>query len=250
MIPTIKNYINQRILKRGVTEKDSAGAYDLWSANYDHQPGNLMLDLDEILFTKLLDKIDLENKNVADIGCGTGRHWDKIFAKKPAHVTGFDVSEGMLAKLTEKFPGASAYQITDDLFKDAPNAPFDVILSTLTVAHIENLEQALGGWCNILKAKAEIIVTDFHPKILAFGGKRTFRYKNKSLAVRNFVHSTQTIKSLLQDKGFKLVAEEEFRIDESVKQYYAEQNALPVYQQFKDFPVIYGMYLKRGDDTE
>jgi hypothetical protein len=46
------------------------------------------------------------------------------------------------------------------------------------------------------------------------------------------------------------VAEEEIKIDETVKHYYAQQNALKVYEQFKGFPVIYGIHLKRGDDPE
>ena len=250
MIPAIKNYISGRIFNRPVSEKKPADAYDLWSADYDHQPGNLMLDLDEVLFSKLLEKVDIENKAVADIGCGTGRHWNKLLKSTPLSLTGFDVSEGMLNKLKEKFPDANVYKITDDLFTRIHNPPYDLIISTLTIAHIENLEQALNAWCSILKTNAEIIITDFHPQMLAFGGKRTFKYKNRRLAVRNHVHPIDTVKNLLAAKGFRVLASEEFIIDESVKHYYDSQNASAVYEQFKGQPVIYGIYLKRGDDPE
>lgn len=250
MIATVKEYIRQRLFSKPLAEKNSAEAYDLWSANYDAQPGNLMLDLDEILFSKLLDKTILQNKAVADIGCGTGRHWPKIFQKRPLSLTGFDVSEGMLNKLKEKFPDADIHKITDDLFSTIGDDTFDVIVSTLTIAHIENLEQTLLAWCRILKTNGEIIITDFHPKLLAFGGKRTFRYNNMKLAVRNFVHSVNTIKDIFKENGFRVLAEEEIMIDESVKHYYTQQNALAVYEQFKNFPVIYGIHLKRGNDPE
>ncbi len=250
LIPAIKNYISGRIFNRPVTEKKPADAYDLWSAEYDHQSGNLMLDLDEMLFSRLLDKIDIENKAVADIGCGTGRHWNKILKGKPLSLTGFDVSEGMLNKLKEKFPDANVYKITNDLFTRIHNPPYDLIISTLTMAHIEKLEQALNAWCSILKNKAEIIITDFHPQMLAFGGKRTFKYKNRRLAVRNQVHHIDTIKTILAAKGFREVAFEESIIDETVKHYYDSQNASKVYQQFRGLPVIYGIYLMRGDDPE
>jgi ubiquinone/menaquinone biosynthesis C-methylase UbiE len=246
LIPAIKNYISERLLNRTIAEKDSAEAYDLWSDDYDIQPGNLMLDLDEIMFARLLDKIDLKNKKVADIGCGTGRHWNKILLKEPLSLTGFDVSQGMLNRLKEKFPTANVYKISNNLFTAVPYAPFDIIVSTLTVAHIENIGQALKAWCSMLNANAEIIITDFHPKMLAFGGKRTFKHNNKPLAVRNYVYHIHTIKNILHDNGFRLVAEEEFRIDETVRHYYEAQNALPVYEQFKSFPVIYGIHLKRG----
>jgi ubiquinone/menaquinone biosynthesis C-methylase UbiE len=250
LIPAIKNYINQRLLSHSVAEKGSAEAYDLWSGTYDAQPGNLMLDLDELLFTRLLNKLDLENKAIADIGCGTGRHWNKLIEKQPLSLTGFDVSEGMLKKLKDKYPQANVYQISDDLFNNVPNAPYDIIVSTLTVAHIESIHTALNAWCRLLKPKAEIIITDFHPRMLAFGGKRTFSHNNRRMAVRNYVHHTGTIKNILQENGFSIVSEEEFSVDETMKHYYESQNALPVYKQYKGFPVIYGIHLKRGNDTE
>lgn len=248
MIPTVKNYIKQRLFRRTVAEKNSADAYDLWSNDYDRQPGNLMLDLDEVLFPKLLDKAAVQNKAVADIGCGTGRHWAKVLQMNPLSLTGFDVSQGMLNKLKEKFPDAHTHKITDDLLSNLADASFDTIVSTLTVAHIENLETALAAWCRILKPNADIVISDFHPKLLAFGGKRTFRHNNSQLSVKNFVHSTGSIKDVLRENGFRLVTEEEIGIDETVKHYYTQQNALKIYEQFKGFPVIYGIHLRRGND--
>jgi ubiquinone/menaquinone biosynthesis C-methylase UbiE len=249
VIPALRN-IRKRLFQPAVIEKNSADAYDLWSKDYDVQPGNLMLDLDEVLFPKLLDQAIIQNKSVADIGCGTGRHWTKILQMQPTQLTGFDVSEGMLNKLQEKFPTAKTYKIQDDLLSNMQDAAFDTIISTLTVAHIENIEQALQAWCRILKPSADVIITDFHPKLLAFGGKRTFKHHNERLAVKNYVHAVGTIKDLLYQNGFRLIREEEISIDESVKHYYADQDALNVYEQFKGFPVIYGIHLRRGNDPE
>jgi ubiquinone/menaquinone biosynthesis C-methylase UbiE len=249
VISALRN-IKNRFFHPAVIEKSSADAYDLWSEDYDAQPGNLMLDLDEVLFPKLLDQKIIQNKSVADIGCGTGRHWTKILQMQPAGLIGFDVSEGMLNKLKAKFPSANTFTINDNLLSNVQDGAFDTIISTLTVAHIENIEQALLAWCRILKPSADMIITDFHPKLLAFGGKRTFKHHNERLAVKNYVHAVGTIIDLLYQNGFRLIREEEIGIDEAVKHYYAEQNALSVYQQFKGFPVIYGIHLRRGNDPE
>lgn len=249
MIPVLRN-IRKRLFQSAVIEKNSADAYDLWSEDYDVQPGNLMLDLDEMLFPKLLDHAIVKNKSIADIGCGTGRHWTKILQMKPAGLIGFDVSEGMLNKLKTKFLSANTFKINDNLLSNVQDAAFDTIISTLTVAHIENIEQALLAWCRILKPSADVIITDFHPRLLAFGGKRTFRHHNERLAVKNYVHAVGTIKDLLYQKGFSLMQEEEIRIDETVKHYYADQSALSVYERFKGFPVIYGIHLRRINDPE
>jgi ubiquinone/menaquinone biosynthesis C-methylase UbiE len=246
MIKTLKKYIKQYVFAHPAKESEVVEAYNLWSENYDSQPGNLMLDLDEALFSKLLGPVDIKNKNVADIGCGTGRHWAKILKAGPANLTGFDVSPGMLGKLREKFPAAHTRTITDNNFSMIEDHTYDVIVSTLTVAHIEDIEEALEAWCRILKYKADIIITDFHPDALAFGGKRTFSHQKTQIAVRNFVHTTDTFRKILFRNDFRMVGAEEMNIDESVRHYYAEKNAIPVYEKFKGFPIIFGMHFRRA----
>lgn len=250
MIQTVKNYIKQRFFPPNILEKNSVDAYDIWAENYDQQPGNLMLDLDEVLFPRLVTDIVITDKKVADIGCGTGRHWEKLFALHPQKLTGFDTSGGMLSRLQQKFPPANIYRITDDLFSDMPPGNFDTIVSTLTVAHIKNIEAALQAWMRILKPNGDIIITDFHPHTLANGGKRTFKHGNSFIAVENYVHPVNTIKDLLLRNNFMLVAEEEIKIDESMKHYYTDKNALHVYDRYKGFPIIYGLHLRRTNGTE
>jgi ubiquinone/menaquinone biosynthesis C-methylase UbiE len=247
MIAAIKNYIKSHVIPSHIIEKGSAEAYDIWSANYDDQPGNLMIDLDEQLFSNMLRNTDVSNKLVADIGCGSGRHWSKLLRRNPKELTGFDVSAGMLNKLKEKFPESNVKRITDDLFSDVADASFDMIVSTLTVAHIEDIDAAMEAWSRILKPEAEVMITDFHPRILAYGGQRTFKHGHKSIAVKNYVHPVFIIVEILQRYGFHLVGQEELMIDETMKHYYEKQNALAVYNKYKGFPVIYGIHLKRGD---
>ncbi len=246
VITAIKNYLRDHRPEPVTIEKGSAEAYDLWAENYDSPPGNLMIDLDEKLFTGMMDDLGIANKDVADIGCGSGRHWGKLFRQHPRSLTGFDVSSGMLQKLKDKFPEANIKHITDDLFSNIPDASFDTIVSTLTVAHIEDIEAAMGAWARILKPDAEVLITDFHPHILAYGGKRTFKHQQKSIAVKNYVHPVFSIVELLQEYGFQLVTKNELVIDETMRHYYEAQNALPVYEKYKGFQVIYGIHLRRG----
>ncbi|HEY8689885.1 MAG TPA: class I SAM-dependent methyltransferase [Chitinophagaceae bacterium] len=226
-------------------EKEPAEAYDLWAGNYDNQPGNLMLDLDEIIFTLLFNDVNAKNKFVADIGCGTGRHWQKIYAKHPAKLTGFDISEGMLSVLKQKFPQSITSRITDNLFKDVHDASFDLIISTLTIAHIKNINEAINTWCRILENDGEMIITDFHPELLAKGGRRSFTHDQKHFYVTNYIHSLDKIKTIFSQNGFTVKREEERFVDDTVKEYYTKQNALHVFEKFKGMPVIYGIHLKR-----
>ena len=123
--------------KTGDTAPDRA--YDIWADSYDSQPDNLMLYLDEIVFAELLKDVNLSGKKIGDIGCGTGRHWQKLYAATPALVHGYDVSQGMLQQLKKKYPRALVSHISGDILPVNDSSHFDCIISTLTVAHILNI---------------------------------------------------------------------------------------------------------------
>jgi len=248
MFSTIKNFLQK--FSPPVSEKTAVEAYDIWADSYDVQPGNLMLDLDEIIFSTLIGDIDLKNKKIADIGCGTGRHWQKLYNGNPSLLMGFDVSAGMLNQLSRKFPHAITHHITDNQLNMIPAAFVDCIITTLTVAHIVNIAEAIASWSDIIKKGGDLVITDFHPAMLSQGGKRSFKHKGKSMSVVNYVHGLNDVKTIFENNGFTLVKQEERFIDESVKSYYSMQNAMPVYERFKGLPVIYGLHLKKEHGTE
>jgi ubiquinone/menaquinone biosynthesis C-methylase UbiE len=231
-------------------EKEASEAYDLWASSYDKQPENLMLHFDEAIFSELLTEVEIKNKKVADIGCGTGRHWNKILMNEPEQLEGLDVSNGMLEMLKEKFPTAKLSLIQNNLLTFIDDASFDVIISTLTIAHIQNIEEAIATWSRILKPSAEIIITDFHPSALAIGGKRTFTNDGQVITVTNYIHTVEKIKNLFIKYGFEVVGEEQRIIDEAVKHYYVHQKALDVFNRFYGVPMIYGLHLKRVNDIK
>jgi len=248
MIAQLKGYINHFFFSKKIPDTLSEEAYDLWATEYDNQPDNLMLALDEQIFKVLLDGIDIENKVVADMGCGTGRHWRKLFAKQPGKLTGYDVSGGMLDELKRKYPQADVVKLEGDLAPKLTSHSIDVIVSTLTVAHIDNIDEVVQAWIEALKPNASVIITDFHPEALAMGGKRTFSVHNKKVAIRNNVHPVSMLITKLAAYGFSVAAMEERLVDESVKHYYEKKNALSVYDKFKGRPIIYGMCLTRTQD--
>ena len=238
-------------LKRHLDSKpcNADVAYDLWAADYDSQPDNMMLAWDEEIFSNLINNIDLENKIIADIGCGTGRYWKKIFEREPKKLIGFDVSEGMLKMLQQKFPEAETHHLINDELKQLKNEFCDFIFSTLTIAHIENAENALQEWSRILKPGGEIIITDYHPAALAKGGKRTFNHNGKTIAVKNYVHSIEQLKGVARQLHLQVFRFIEKSIDESARPFYEKQNALAVYESWKGTPIIYGIHLKKHDEA-
>lgn len=228
-------------------DTDAEHAYDMWSATYDEQPDNLMLSLDEVVFAELIENITFNSKIVADIGCGTGRHWEEIYTKQPIKIIGYDASEGMLAILKSKYPLAETYKLQTNHLEGLPDSSCDIIISTLAIAHIKNIADAFSEWVRILKPNGDIIITDYHPEALAKGADRTFLYNGKQIAVRNYVYSIKKIKNITRKLNLEIETFIERKIDEAVKAYYEKQNALPVFERFNGVPIIYGAhFVKRN----
>lgn len=229
--------------------KKPADGYNLWAAAYDSQPDNLILRLDEELFNSFIKQTTVAGKAVADIGCGTGRHWQKIFSLSPQRLAGFDVSEGMLHQLHAKWPEAETFLLTGDQFPGNLNGQFDLVISTLTIAHIPGLENKMIEWNRLLRPGGEVIITDYHPDALQRNARRTFRHNGKTIALESFVYPISQVRSLAGQLGWSELRFAERKIDEAVKPFYEKQNALHLYQKFYGMPLIYGIHLKKSNDT-
>ena len=241
----LQQYFSKHFFRSKDTEPEVA--YNLWAESYDSQPDNLMLALDEEVFSGLLNHINIKNKIIADVGCGTGRHWKKILDNEPKKLIGFDVSEEMLKMLQQKFPQAETHRLINNKLQQLKNESCDCIISTLTIAHIQNAEEAITEWNRALKPGGQMIITDYHPLALAKGGKRTFRHNDQTVAVKNYVHTLENLKGIARQLDLQVLRLIEKSIDESAKPYYEKQNALPVFEIWKGVPIIYGMYLIKPD---
>ena len=237
--------IRNRIRPAKPVIRDAPVAYDLWAPRYDEQPDNLMLHLDEQLLLELMATVPMTNRVVVDIGCGTGRHWKKILNEGPSELVGYDVSDGMLTELKKKFPGAQVQLVTDDTLSAVRDDSVDVVLSTLTIAHLPDIRAAIAAWSRILRRGGDLLITDFHPDLLARGGQRDFRAGRQHVIIRNQVYPLPLIESLAQQGGLERMACHERLIDESLRPFYEAQNALPVYERFKGLPVIYGLHFRK-----
>jgi len=242
--------IKETLLPGRRKEKEPSAAYDLWAQSYDQQPDNLMLALDERICSDLFTCVALRGSVVADIGCGTGRHWAKILSYRPARLVGYDVSSGMLDILQKKYPQAETYLFQGGLLSELPTGSVDVVLSTLTIAHIPDIVAALKEWNRVLKPGGEMIITDYHPAALARGGQRTFRAGGTVIAIRNHIYPIKKIRAITAKLGLRELSVVEKHVDETMRPYYEKQQALATYQRFHGVPIIYGIHLKKSDVAE
>jgi ubiquinone/menaquinone biosynthesis C-methylase UbiE len=165
-----------------------------------------------------------------------------MYDHRPAQMIGIDASEGMLEQLRQKHPRATVMQNKGNQLFTIEGSTIDVLVCTLTIAHIKNIEELFEDWNRLVKQDGNIYLSDYHPILLQNGGKRDFSLNGEKYSIINYVHSLNKIKTLALKYGWRLKLEEQKWIDEEVKCFYEKQGAMSVYNKFKGSPVIYGLH--------
>lgn len=115
---------------------------------------------------KLIDNI--ENECVLDAGCAGGWYSEKLL-QKGAKVTSIDINEKMLELAKKRIFDKKLNDNSKILFQDLNQKlsfkkdSFDMILSSLTIHYIKNLENVLKEFQRILKPNSPLLFSTHHP---------------------------------------------------------------------------------------
>lgn len=178
---TSKATVTLAVVKRTETEADpvdfctTRDGYDRWAEIYDDEQ-NPLVALEEPEIDRLFG--DVRGLEIADVGCGTGRHARRL-AAHGARVTGIDFSEGMLAKAREKCAGLPSPPnlIFHDLGTPLPFADqsFDRVLSALVLDHVPDLAAHFRDLSRVCRSAGSVIVSVMHPAMMLRGVEARFR---------------------------------------------------------------------------
>lgn len=200
--------------------------FDNIAENYDFLNHTLSLGMDNVWRKKAIKKIRNNPKKILDIATGTGDFAITAAEYTQAHITGVDISQGMLdigmkkisqKKLTKRI----TLQKADSeklLFKD--NC-FDAITAGFGVRNFESLEKGLSEIYRVLNSNGMLVVLEpstpssfplkqlyslyFHhvlPTIGSWISKDKNAYKYLPNSVDAFPVGTRFI-TKLEDAGFK-----------------------------------------------
>lgn len=222
MATTVTPYNTEESKKEQV-----ASMFDNIAHRYDFLNQLLSLGIHKTWRRKAIAKlIDARPKTILDVATGTGDF--AIEARKrlqPDHITGVDISEGMLnhgrVKLKEK--GLDAFitlQTGDSENLPFPTASFDAVTVAFGVRNFENLRKGLSGMFGVLKPGGTLVVLEFSRprkfpikqlysfyflKMLPFIGKlfskdsRAYTYLPESV---NAFPDGETFLQLLREAGY------------------------------------------------
>jgi len=190
--------------------------YDRWASFYDTYP-NPTVALDELVFPR--DWQHLKGLEVIEVGCGTGRHTQKL-VDQGNHVLGIDISPGMLAVASQRLAGASARFLEADFVTYEGLSPrrFDALLCSLVMEHIADLGAFFAQVAYVLKPGGSCHLSEIHPTKAAQGGRANFTDPATGDAVylESYPHTSAAVMQAATDAGLALVVTTDVHGDEGL----------------------------------
>jgi ubiquinone/menaquinone biosynthesis C-methylase UbiE/uncharacterized protein YbaR (Trm112 family) len=238
----LRRMFRARLPARRLTPDD---AYRLWSETYDAEPDNVMLDVERGVFDQLIARARVADKIVVDIGCGTGRYWERILSLRPRQLQGIDGSPEMLARLRARHPDAMVRVRSGIRISELGASSVDLIVSTLTLGYVKDVHAELREWTRLLRVGGEIVVTDVHPEALSAGMKRTFDHRGVTFEIEHTTHSADALRSMFRELHLEILQIEERMLDPALRTTFERNDYLDGYRRVAGVPLVLGFHLRR-----
>ena len=200
---------------------DIASAYNTWSRTYDTVE-NRTRDLAAKAIRA--ENLDLRNKAVLEIGCGTGSN-TRYLAEHAHSVTALDFSAGMLTHARANVSDNNVHFAEQDLNQhwNVGSASFDLIVCTLVLEHIENLEHIFKESRRVLRPGGEFLFCELHPFRQLTGVQAQFQdQSDETTLIPAFLHNISDYVNIALDAGFEIL-----RLDELSDEEDKANSALP-----------------------
>lgn len=124
---------------------------------------------------------DLTDKSVLDLGCGYGWQCRYVATHGAALVTGIDNSQKMLEQARNdtdpKLP--ITYQLGDLATYTEPSQSYDVVISSLALHYIQDLNMVMQHISSMLKPHGKLVFSIEHP-IFTAEGSQTWRHDDQT----------------------------------------------------------------------
>lgn len=177
-------------------------AYNAWSETYDAVE-NKTRDLE----AKALRALILgENLTILEIGCGTGKNTE-FLRTKAKKLIGADFSAEMLerarAKITAETVEFRQLDLRDEW--DFPADSFDLIVCSLALEHIENVDFVFDQARKVLRSGGRFYIGELHPFKQYQGSKARFETASGVFELECFVHHVSEFFAVGKANDFALV---------------------------------------------
>ena len=105
--------------------------------------------------------LEIKDKDILEVGCGSGYAASLITAERPASYTGLDIMPEQLELARKKeLPGALFVQGSADDLSSFPDQSFDVVMDFCILHHVEGWRTFFDECHRVLKAGGSIYAAD------------------------------------------------------------------------------------------
>ncbi len=136
-----------------------------------------------------------------DFGAGTGL-LSQHLCSHIGHLTALDISEGMLAQLKENatsWDGCDVETVHTDIVGYTPPKPYDGIISSMSMHHVEDIDRLFQTFAAILKPQGFIAIADLELEDGTF-------HSDGNEGVYHFGFEEEVLTKIAQKHGFGSVS--------------------------------------------
>ena len=175
-------------------------AYNIWAENYDTEI-NKTRDMEGTAIRETLSFP--EPVVILEIGCGTGKNTEWLLTKAKSIVS-VDFSPEMLSKARKKIKADNVKFIQSDIRKvwNFENLQFDMIICSLVLEHIEDLNFIFLQAGKVLKQGGLFYIGELHPFKQCQGSKARFDTQNGVFELECFTHNISDFFKAANDNNF------------------------------------------------
>jgi len=187
---------------------DPKQAYNSWASQYDTND-NKTRDLEAKALRNILSSISF--KSCLEIGCGTGKNTEWLL-KKTVHITAVDLSKEMLFKAKEKIQSSHVEFKQADINSEwnFTENNFDLIVFSLVLEHIENLDHIFKEVYKKLNDGGYVYIGELHPFKQYTGSKARFETDKGLQVVQCYNHHVSAFIQSAKKYGLRLIDLDEY----------------------------------------
>ena len=204
---SVKGMHSAAVRTAGVSSRE---LYRAAARSYDAEL-NPVLALEQRYLTLLLPPMD--QLDVLDLGCGTGRWLAELATRSPQSLIGVDLSPEMLGQARQKTSSAAYLVLADSGTLPFPRASADLVLCSFLASYVTDLTTFVEQVRRVLRPGGIVFVTDLHPGTAArLGWRRGFHVAGSFVDVATYPRTIDELESAFQKFGMHVdaVIEPEF----------------------------------------
>jgi ubiquinone/menaquinone biosynthesis C-methylase UbiE len=221
-----------------------AEGYERWASIYDHAPNPLLAREERHLLPLF---VDLRNKRILDLACGTGRWLERLMAQGAESGVGIDCSAAMLRVAGKKdaIKGRLARAACESL--PFCTAVFDLAICSFALGHITDLESMVRELARVTKPGADVFVSDLHPEAYARGWRVGFRDDSTAVQIEMLPRVAEEIVQAFHSNGFECLAHVSLCLGDPEKPIFVRAGKVHSFAEACRLPAVLVCHFRRLD---